>query len=242
MTAPLTISGLTTRYGRKTVLSGIDLSVAPGTIFGLIGLNGAGKTTLIKSVLDLIEIRQGTVELFGESHLKASSRRNLAYLPEQFLPSPYLTGNEFVELSLSAYGLKADRAEAEAMAERLALDPAMLGKRVTTYSKGMGQKAGLIGTLLTRRALLMLDEPMSGLDPRARIRLKDTLVDYRDDGHTVFLCSHILADLDELCDQIAVLHQGHLVYDGPPAGLRELQGEASLERAFLRAIDRDEAD
>ncbi len=239
--APLSAHGLVTRYGRRTVLHGVDLTIQPGQIVGLIGLNGAGKTTFIKSVLDLIATHEGRIQLFGIDHQRAESRRNLVYLPEQFQPSAYLTGMEFIELTQSAYGLKTDREAARTLAAELDLDPDVLRRRVTTYSKGMGQKAALTATLLTRRPLLMLDEPMSGLDPRSRIRLKQALAAYADQGHTVFLSSHILADMDELCDEIALIHQGRLLFTGPPEALRQRSGEATLERAFLATIEGDES-
>ena len=112
-----------------------------------------------------------------------------------------------------------------------------LTRPIRGYSKGMVQKLGLLATLLTDRPLLILDEPMSGLDPKARIRLKQQLADYRSRGRTIFMSSHILADHDELCDRVAVLHQGRLGYVGSPAGLKERQGAATLETAFLAEIE-----
>ena len=240
VTAPLEVRDVVTSYGRHKVLHGVSLDVTPGEIFGLIGLNGAGKTTLIKSIIDASPIAHGTIRIFGQTHLDAASRKGLSFLPEQFLPSPYLKGWEFLELSLSYFGLALDRPVAAELADRLTLDPAVLGKRVTTYSKGMGQKLGLVATLLSERPLLILDEPMSGLDPRSRTRLKDALIEYRGRGHSIFLSSHILSDLDELCDSIAVIHGGRVLYRGTPGDLRAAFGLDSLERAFLKAIDADE--
>lgn len=234
---PLEVRSVLTGYGRKTVLHGVSLSVKPGEIHGLIGLNGAGKTTLIKAIVGLADIAAGEISLYNVPHTDAQARSRLAYLPEQFLPSPYLKGREFVSLSLSYFGIPYVAERAEAMAEQLALDPRVLAQRVTTYSKGMGQKTGLIGTLLTERPFLILDEPMSGLDPRSRIRLKDQLFKYREKGRAIFLSSHILADLDELCDSVSVLHRGRILYEGTPADLRQAQGHKSLERAFLKCIE-----
>ncbi len=240
-TAPLEVRDVVTAYGRHKVLHGVSLEVRPGEIFGLIGLNGAGKTTLIKSIIDASPISAGGIHIFGREHRDADSRSRLSFLPEQFLPSPYLKGWEFLELSLSYFGLSLDRPAAAALADRLTLDPDVLKKRVTTYSKGMGQKLGLVATLLTERPLLILDEPMSGLDPRSRTRLKDALIEYRGRGHSVFLSSHILSDLDELCDSVAVIHGGRVLYRGTPGDLRAAYGHDSLERAFLKAIDADES-
>lgn len=238
--APLGIAGLRAGYGKRApVLRDIDLGVGAGQIVGLLGLNGAGKTTLIKSILDFIPLEAGRVTVFGIGHRDKAARRQLAYLPEQFSPAPLLTGWEFLSLSLGYYGMRLDRSRARDMAEHFGLDGVVLARRVTTYSKGMGQKLGLIATLLLDRPLLLLDEPMSGLDPLARARLKEALLGQRGRGHSVFLSSHILADIDALCDRVAVIHQGTLRFDGTPPGLKAASGETDLERAFLRRIGAD---
>jgi ABC-2 type transport system ATP-binding protein len=123
------------------------------------------------------------------------------------------------------------------LAEQLDLDPHALTRPIRSYSKGMAQKLGLLATLLTERPLLILDEPMSGLDPKARIRLKQQLVACGERGRTIFMSSHILADHDELCDRIAVLHRGRLIYVGSPGELKQRQGAATLEMAFLAEIE-----
>jgi ABC-2 type transport system ATP-binding protein len=233
---PLEISKLSAGYGKRTVISDIGFTVQPGEVFGLVGLNGAGKTTLIKSILGLGQ-SQGSALIFGRPAGPPDSRRKLAYLPEKFLPSSLLKGWEFLSLTLAYYGLKLDRDAALALTKGLDLDPAALDHVGRTYSKGMGQKLGLIATLLTRLPLLILDEPMSGLDPRARILLKDRLREYRDSGNAVFFSSHILSDIEEICDRIAIIHNGALVYLGTPADMIARQNGASLERAFLALID-----
>lgn len=238
---PLRVEGVQTRYGRRTVLHGVDLTARPGEICGLIGLNGVGKTTLIKSIVGLADVFAGSIRIFGRDHVDPRSRAALAFLPEQFLPSAYLTGWEFLKLTVASYGLGLDREAAAGLAGDLGLDADVLKRRVTAYSKGMGQKLGLVGTFLTGRQLLILDEPMSGLDPRARAQLKDRLIAARSAGQCVFLSSHILAEIDELCDRVVVIHAGRIVYEGTPAALRAKAGEATLERAFLAAIDRFEA-
>ena len=144
---------------------------------------------------------------------------------------------EFVRFSLSLYNAPVDDAAVRAAAQSLALDPAVLDRRVQTYSKGMRQKLGLLGTILTGCGLFILDEPMSGLDPRARAAVKDMLLETKAAGKTIFLSSHILADMDEICDRVAVLHEGRILYTGTPAGLKDQTGTESLERAFLKKID-----
>lgn len=222
---------------RKEVVSEVSFEVKKGEIFGLIGLNGVGKTTLIKTILDLVKASEGNVEIFGVDSKDHNARKKLAYLPEKFVPSQLLKGNEFLDLSLGYYGKKLDMKKAEAGAEKLGLDPKVLTNKVGKYSKGMSQKLGLLGTFLTEAPLLILDEPMSGLDPRARVQLKDYLLDYRGKTRTVFFSSHILSDIDEICDRIGVIHGGGLKFIGTPKQMKTKYKEKILERAFLKCID-----
>ncbi len=234
---PLVVKNVCKSYHQKQVLKDIQLELRSGEIFGLIGLNGAGKTTLIKIMLDLTSADQGTVSWFGVDSQQVTSRRHLSYLPEKFQPSRYLKGREYVELTLEYYKKTASREQMEQMAVLLDLDPLVLGRRVGSYSKGMGQKLGLLAALLVDSPFLLLDEPMSGLDPRARIRLKDALLNARASGRTVFFSSHILSDLDDICDRIAVLHEGKMGYVGTAAEFKARYPGKSLEQAFLASIE-----
>ena len=237
MSEALMIDEMTTHYGKEIVLDRISLSVSSSEIFGLIGLNGVGKTTLIKSILTLVKPTGGTVRIFGEDFMDPASRAKLAFLPEKFQPPPLLTGAEFIRFSLSFYGLGYDLARAREMSENLGLEASALDKRMGVYSKGMSQKLGLLATFMTGQPLLILDEPMSGLDPQARIMFKRQVTKYRDDGNAIFLSSHILADLDEICDRVGILHKGSLAYDGTPAALKLKADTQSLEHAFLRVLE-----
>jgi len=234
---PIAIAGLRTGYGGADVLEDITLNVRQGEILGLIGLDGAGKSTLLKAILMLVVPRAGSVHLFGQAHDQPSSRAELAYLPEKFQPPSHLCGHDFVRLSLAFHGRRVRRAVACGLAEKLDLDPAALRRPIRSYSKGMSQKLGVLATLLTDRPLLILDEPMSGLEPKARALLKRHLTAARARGHTIFMSSPVLADHEGLCDRVAVLHQGRLGYVGSPAQLQERQGAATLETAFLAAIE-----
>lgn len=235
-TSPLVIRDIHKSFSGRKVLENVEFSLVPGEIFGLIGLNGAGKTTLIKIILDLINSDQGDVSIFGIPTRNITARKHLSYLPEKFQPSRYLKGLEYLDLALSYYGRKLDAGLARGLAEKLDLDPGVLGMRVGSYSKGMGQKLGLLGAFMVDVSLLILDEPMSGLDPRARIRLKEMLLDVRQQGKTIFFSSHILSDLDEICDRIGVIHGGRLFFVGTPQAFKEQYGDASLEKAFLHSI------
>ena len=165
----------------KVVLDNISFRVENGSIFGLVGLNGIGKTTLIKIILDMLPNDKGNIEIFGINHKDTNSRKNICYLPEKFLPSQYLTGYEFLKISLSFFGIELNekiKQEAVKMAKKIILDPAVLENVIGKYSKGMRQKLGLLACLMSNAKLLILDEPMSGLDPKSRIALKQTLKDY----------------------------------------------------------------
>ncbi len=236
----LDVQNVSVAYVTENVIEDISIAVKPGEIFGLIGLNGAGKTTLIKTILGLRQQNSGEVQIFGQSVSDKESRKQLAYLPERFDPPWFLSGMEFVKFSLRMYGKPFNKDEVIEAAENLALDPAALKRRVQTYSKGMRQKLGLIATILTGCHLLILDEPMSGLDPMARTLVKDMIMQKKGREQTVFLCSHILADMDEICDRVAVLHSGRIQFTGTPEELRRKTGVENLERAFLHFIDQDQ--
>jgi ABC-2 type transport system ATP-binding protein len=233
----LAIENVRMGYDGRQVIHDINLQVKPGEFFGLVGLNGAGKTTLIKAILGLRRQNTGTISVFGAEAGGKEGKSSLAYLPERFEPPWFLSGMEFLRFSLKLYHQKFDEAAVLKAAESLALDPAALKRRVQTYSKGMRQKLGLLGTVLTNCKLLVLDEPMSGLDPKARTLVKDMLVRDKQPGQTIFFCSHILADMDEICDRIAVLHEGSMRFIGKPADLKKNTGCENLERAFLHFIE-----
>jgi ABC-2 type transport system ATP-binding protein len=235
-TVPMHVEKVSKRFGENQVLNNVSLDVKQGEIFGLIGLNGVGKTTLIKIILNLLSQDEGAVSFFGEPTATPASRRHISYLPEKFYPSPLLTGLEFLQLSLSYYGKKLDEEKAKQKAQILHLDPSVLKRRVSSYSKGMGQKLGLLSVFLAETPLFLLDEPMSGLDPQARIQLKDLLLEYKKAGHTIFFSSHILSDIEEICDRMSIIHAGGIIYSGEPKMFLKQSGEKSLERAFLKAI------
>lgn len=237
---PILIKQLSKHYGKLKVLDGISLTVKPSQIYGLIGLNGVGKTTMIKILLGLASadtaIKAPKVTLFGHTNGANDAKHLYSYLPEKFTPSAFLKGHEYIQLSLAYYGKTYDQNAAEKFAIALGLRPEALHERISQYSKGMGQKIGLIAAFLSDTPLLILDEPMSGLDPLARIQLKDAMRAYVAKGHTIFMSSHILSDMDEMCETIAILHDTNIVYEGEPAAFKKDFKEKSLERAFLNAI------
>lgn len=232
----LHFSRLSKTYGNSVVLQGIDLTVQPGEFFGLVGVNGAGKTTLLKCLLDFSEPDSGSIEIFGVSHRRYQSREKLAFVPERFTPPYYLTGRNFLDYMLRLRGQTYDPIRVGSMLDALDLDLVALDKPVSAYSKGMTQKLGLAACFLSERPLYLLDEPMSGLDPKARALLKRQLQSFRERGHTLFFSSHTLADVEEICERMAILHQGTLRFVGTPGECRQHFNADSLEQAFMNCI------
>jgi ABC-2 type transport system ATP-binding protein len=225
------------RFGSACALAKVSLQINAGESFGLAGMNGAGKTTLIKCLLDFCRAEGGRIEIFGVDHRRTVARRRVAFLPERFTPPYYLTGRDFLRFMLELQSVTYREADAVEMLSALDLDLSALAKPVRAFSKGMNQKLGLAACLLSRRDLYVLDEPTSGLDPKARALLKARLRALRASGGTVFLTSHSLPDVEEICDRMAVIHRGALRFAGTPADLRATHGANSLEASFLACID-----
>jgi ABC-2 type transport system ATP-binding protein len=183
----------------------------------------------------------GNIAFFGEPHTDARARRHLIYLPERFSPSAQLRGFEHLAILLEYFNQTLDRARAREMARALDLDPQALEQKVRTYSKGMAQKLGLVGAFMVDAQLMILDEPMSGLDPRARVCLKDRLLEARNAGRCIFFSSHILSDIEEICDRIAVLHNSRIIFLGTPSDFVARYTAPTLERAFLKALEESES-
>lgn len=236
-TPAITIENVGYKYKSHEAIQDINFDVQSGEVFGLVGLNGAGKTTLMKSILGLLQDYDGNIEIYGKDAASNESRKKLAFLPEKFEPSWFLTGREFITFACSFYNQKVDDELLHEAADLLELKQKFLDQRVKNYSKGMRQKLGLISCFLSACPLIMLDEPMSGLDPRARIFVKKEILKARQAGRTVFFSSHIMADVDELCDRIAVIHNTKLCFLGTPTDLKKQYKGANLEMAFLNMVD-----
>ncbi|MBR2141509.1 MAG: ABC transporter ATP-binding protein [Rickettsiales bacterium] len=228
----LEVKDISKNYSTKNVLNGVSLEVKEGEVFGLIGLNGAGKTTIIKTILNLIKQDSGVVKICGVDASKHESRENISYLPEKFQPSQQLKVIEFIKIFSKNFDLE----KIKDLCDVLALDVDVLNRKISSLSKGMSQKVGLITSFIDNKKLIILDEPMSGLDPKARINLKNLLLNYKKSGNSVFFSSHILADIDEICDRVAVLHNGDIRFVDTPAALKNKFNTTSLEKAFLMEI------
>lgn len=235
----LELNNIEKRYGAQSVLNGIDLDVREGEFFGLVGVNGAGKTTLMKILLDFSQADAGNILIFGTSHRETPARENLAYLPERFTPPFYLNGRQFLEYMARLHGIACSQDDVDETLAALDFENAALARPVRTFSKGMSQKLGLAACLLAKRNLLVFDEPMSGLDPRARAMVKTCLLERKRTGQTLFFTTHLLHDVETLCDRLAILHQGRLCFVGTPAECCDKYRQEDLEQAYLKAIAGD---
>jgi ABC-2 type transport system ATP-binding protein len=232
----LAFKSVSKRYGKASALVDFSLEVERGELFALVGGNGAGKTTLIKCLLDFQTADSGAIEISGVPHTLNRARSDLAFLPERFNPPYYLTGRDFLRYMAELHRKPYDEERVKQAFARLDLAVSALDRPARTYSKGMTQKLGLAACLLSDKSLQVLDEPTSGLDPLARALLKRELRSLRGQGRTVFFTSHSLADVQELCDRMAVLHDGRLMYAGSPPELISRFGAQDLEEAFLACI------
>lgn len=229
------------RYAAQRALEAVSLELSAGETFGLIGLNGAGKTTLIKCLLDLQRADSGTIMVADINSTDELARKQLVYMPEKFIPPDYMNGLDYLVYINRAHAQQALTKEelkksVFELCEELELEHAALNKSVRTYSKGMLQKLGLIGCMLSNKPLLILDEPMSGLDPKARVLFRSVIQRLKDDGKTILLCTHILNDIELLCNRVGILHQGRLLFCGSPQACCEQYSVANLEQAFLNCL------
>jgi ABC-2 type transport system ATP-binding protein len=221
--------GLTKRYGTATVLDDLTLDVAPGEVLGYLGPNGAGKTTTIRLLLGLARPSAGRAEVFGVDVAAdpVATHERLAYVPGEAALWPQLTGAETLHLLARVHG-RTDEAYRDELVERFAFDPS---KKVRAYSKGNRQKIVLIAAFASRADLLVLDEPTSGLDPLMEQTFRACVGEARAAGQTVFLSSHVLSEVEALCDRVAILRAGRLVEVGTLAELRHLSA-VTVEAVF----------
>lgn len=224
-------------YGSHKVLDGVDIDVPEGLFYGLVGMNGSGKSTMIKAMLDLTSIDQGTIELFGQSHRTVAARARVAYLPDRFSPPMHLKCRDFIQYMLRLHASRKSERDVHDMLGAMGLDRAIMESSVRSLSKGMTQKLGLASCLLSGKSLMLLDEPMSGLDPVARVLFKEQLFNLKQHGLTLFFSSHMLADVDELADRMAVLHQNRILFQGTSTEFKHKYSGGSLEEAYINCVN-----
>ncbi|MCW2239048.1 ABC transporter ATP-binding protein [Azospirillum canadense] len=232
------LDGLTKRYGDRTVVHGVTLALAAGERLALLGHNGAGKTTLMKMMLGLVRPDGGEVRVLGRDPAEAAAdvRRSVGFLPESVAFYEAMTGWETLRFYARVKRRPAE--ECRALLARVGLADAA-GRRVGTYSKGMRQRLGLAQALLGAPRLLLLDEPTTGLDPELRQSFYGIIAELKAQGTAVLLSSHLLTELEERTDHIAIMNQGHLVGLGTLGDLRE---QAGLPVRFrLRVVNGDAA-
>jgi polyether ionophore transport system ATP-binding protein len=220
---PISTADLTKRYSSTVALERLTLSVAAGEVYGYLGPNGAGKTTTIRLLLGLHRASAGEVRLFGVDAWRdgARARRRVAYVAGEPALWPALTGAETFEFLARVHG-GTDTAYRRQLIERFELDTT---KKIRALSKGNRQKVSLIAALATRAELLVLDEPTSGLDPLKEVAFRETIHEAKELGQTVFLSSHILGEVEALCDRVGILRRGRLVDEGSLTQLRHLSAQ-----------------
>ncbi|RSN49428.1 ABC transporter ATP-binding protein [Amycolatopsis sp. WAC 04197] len=216
----ISISGLHKSFGRTKALDGLDLRVPVGEVHGFLGPNGAGKSTTVRVLLGLLHADSGDVRLLGGDPWKdaASLHRRLAYVPGDVNLWPNLSGGEVIDLLGRLRG-GLDQRRRKDLVERFDLDPKKKGR---TYSKGNRQKVAIVAALASHVDLLILDEPTSGLDPLMEATFQYAIQEEREQGRTVLLSSHILAEVEALCDKVSIIRNGRTVETGTLAELRHL--------------------
>lgn len=237
------IEGLTCEFPgpwrgvRVRAVDGVSLVIPRGSVFGLLGPNGSGKTTTLQAILGLVAPVAGTVRLLGRPATEREARAKVGYLPDSASFQSFLTGRELVRLHAQLGGVRAasvERCVADVL-ERVGLTAAA-DRQVGAYSKGMRQRVGLAQALVHGPELLVLDEPTAGVDPAGCAELLAVVRGLRAEGRTVVLTSHLLGQVEDVCDQIALLHRGRLVASGTVAAL---VGEADREVVTIDALGAD---
>jgi ABC-2 type transport system ATP-binding protein len=229
---PIRAEGLTKRYGDTLALDALDLEVAPGEVYGYLGPNGAGKTTTIRLLLGLHRPSAGHGLIFGVDAWRdaVSVHRRVAYVAGEPFLWPGLTSAETFEYLARLHG-PVDTAYRDALVERFQLDAS---RRIRALSHGNRQKVQLVAAFATRADLLVLDEPTNGLDPLMEVTFRETVLEAKERGQTVFLSSHILSEVEALCDRVGILRLGRLVDQGSLAELRHLSAQ-TVEITFAGA-------
>ena len=238
------IRGLTKDYplpdGRQRVraIDGLSLRVEPGQVYGLLGPNGSGKSTTLKALLGLLRPTLGECFLAGVPSSDPATHRAIGYLPEAPYFPRFLSGRELLRFHAKLSGLPRDGREAriETLLARVGLRPAA-DRRVGTYSKGMLQRIGLAQALVADPAILILDEPTAGVDPVGADDIAALILEQKACGKTVLLCSHLLTQIEDICDRVAILHRGRLLAEGP---LDELLGRSARQALVVENLPEGE--
>lgn len=227
------------RKKKVRALDGLSLTVDQGEIFGFLGANGAGKTTTLKLLMRLIFPTEGSAKILGHDISDVSMHNRIGYLPENPYFYDYLSALEFLHFCGEIFGLsKTERAaRAKSLLSRVKLDESKWNTQLRKFSKGMLQRVGLAQALVNDPEIVFLDEPMSGLDPIGRREVRDLIAGLRAEGKTVFMCSHILSDIEVLCDRVAILKSGRLANVGYLNDLRQQVAGQNLVEVIVTGAD-----
>ena len=240
MAKALSITGLNYSISDVDILTNLSLEMSEGRYYAIAGINGAGKSTLIRLILDLIRPSSGSrIEIYGSDNRKQSSRHRLTYLPEKFDINKTVTGWQYLKFVSSMYRREFDVPLTEELCRKLDFAPDRLERKIRRYSKGMVQKLGIVSCFMLERDFLILDEPLSGLDPQARYHFKQLLMAEKSKGLTILYSTHMLADAEEICDQFGILHQGAMRFTGSPQSCLDKFQAKTLEQAYMKCISED---
>jgi len=226
---------------KKKILHSISFEIKKGEIFGFLGPNGAGKTTTIKILTGLLNYDSGEVRVFGFEPGNREARKRIGFLPEQPYFYDHLTGYEFLEFTGELYGIEKNKLKKliPELLEVVGLKEAG-NKKIRTYSRGMLQRIGIANTLIRDPELLILDEPLTGLDPIGRKEIKDLIFEQKKKGKTVFFSSHILSDAEQICDRVGVIFNGKIIKIGPLAEI--LREKIKNYEIIVKNVDLDTLD
>ena len=227
------------RKRKVRALDNLSLSIESGEIFGFLGANGAGKTTTLKLLMRLIFPTAGTAYILGSDIQDIRMHKNIGYLPENPYFYDHLTAREFLEYCAEIFGFSSTERKTRTvnLLARVRLDEKRWDTQLRKFSKGMLQRVGLAQALINDPEIVFLDEPMSGLDPVGRREVRDLIGSLREEGKTVFMCSHILSDIEVLCDRVAILKRGHLAQVGYLDELRQRENDRGRMEVMATGTD-----
>ncbi len=230
------VKALHKSYGTKKksiAVDGISFTVAKGSVFGFIGPNGAGKTSTMKMLVGLSHPTAGSVSILESSPFESEVKEKIGFMPESPQFYQYLTGEEFLLMVAEFFRFEDKKHRVRSVLQEVNLLHGS-NKRIRTYSKGMLQRLGLAQAMINNPELLLLDEPLDGLDPLGRAEIKKIILGLKQQGKTIFLNTHILGDVEEICDTVAIIDQGKIIATGSPSELSK--GYKDLEDAFVTII------
>lgn len=235
------ITNLSKAYGKKLAVDDISFQVKPGEIFGFLGPNGAGKTTTIKMIVGLLAADKGSISVDGVDVRKnpLEAKKRLSYIPDSPELYPNLTGRAYISFLADVYGVDKNRRDEliESYGETFEILEA-LDQFISSYSHGMRQKLAIIGALIHDPQILVMDEPMVGLDPRSSFRLKEIMRDICSQGRSVFFSTHVMEVAEQLCDRLAIIDKGRIIILGTMEEIRsEARDRGSLEQIFLELTE-----